>query len=441
MKKIVCSIAAAAIVLSQTAAVAEAGYFGDVYEESTGEFYLAESDDYSIIYRQVDRRGYKWQNYYRDAKGDLYYANTFDYYISRLEPYPNDDTHPEAKMGKYDGYDLTVDRGYPGEYDSIDYYIGWDVFEEGNKRNAYFSLTPDLYGYDFSGAVVRIPNSITIKSEKRTGIVKQINGSCNLKFFDLDPENEYMKCVDNVLFSKDGKKLMSFAQHDERREYAIPEGTCSIVSGAFKSCYNLRKISFADTVTELSDRAFADVTVDEYEFSDSVEIIPKSCFDDNYYLKRFYISPGSKLRKIEEYAFWGCDDLTELYLPSFEIEIDRKALSSFDRRSDKVKPITLKSYVQPTVQKEGNSLKWDKIPNASYYEVYQRLGNGEYKLLSTTKGTSCKLPALGKGKKYTFAVKPVAVIPGANYDKERDETYPESFTVEGTMSEDITVER
>ena len=138
-------------------------------------------------------------------------------------------------------------------------------------------------------------------------------------------------------------------------------------------------------------------------------------------------------------AKWGpyCrDEKGELYLPSFEI--DRSAFGkSYDRI---LNPITLKSYVQPTVQKEGDSVKWDKISNASYYEIYQRLGNGEYKLLSTAKGTSCKLPALGKGKKYTFAVKPVAVIPGANYDKERDEAYPESFTVEGTMSEDITVE-
>ncbi len=432
MKRIVCIIAAAAIM---TAAAAEAAAYGEVIDESTGEFYIEEDN---IIYRPVDRRGYKWQNYYRDAKGGLYYADTFDYYISRLEPYPNNGTHPEARLGEYDGYDLTVDRGYPGEYDSIDYYIGWDVFEEGNKRNTYFSLTSDLHGYDFSGAAVRIPSSITIKSEKRTGIVTEINGSCNLKFFDLDPENEYMKCVDNVIFTGDGKKLMSYAQHDERREYAIPEGTCSIGANAFKSCYNLRKIIFADTVTELDEKAFDYVTVDEYVFSDNVEIIPKSCFDDNDYLKRFYISPGSKLRKIEEYAFWGCEELTELYLPSFEIEIDRSAFGkSYDRI---LNPITLKSYVQPTVQKEGSSLKWDKIPNASYYEVYQRLGNGEYKLLSSTKGTSCKLPALGKGKKYTFAVKPVAVIPGANYDKERDESYPENFTIEGTMSEDITVE-
>lgn len=45
-----------------------------------------------------------------------------------------------------------------------------------------------------------------------------------------------------------------------------------------------------------------------------------------------------------------------------------------------------------------------------------------------------------KGKEYTFAVKPVAVIPAANYKRKKDEGYyPKSFKIEGTMSEDISV--
>lgn len=57
-------------------------------------------------------------------------------------------------------------------------------------------------------------------------------------------------------------------------------------------------------------------------------------------------------------------------------------------------------------------------------------------MLKKTKSISHTFRSLKPGKEYTFAVKPVAVIPAANYDKEKDEgEYPESFTIEGTMSE------
>ncbi|MCM1524344.1 MAG: hypothetical protein NC120_07780 [Ruminococcus sp.] len=54
---------------------------------------------------------------------------------------------------------------------------------------------------------------------------------------------------------------------------------------------------------------------------------------------------------------------------------------------------------------------------------------------------SCKFSSLKSGKEYTFAVKPIAVIPAANYNKEKDEIFgfPETFTIEGTMSEDIVI--
>ncbi len=98
------------------------------------------------------------------------------------------------------------------------------------------------------------------------------------------------------------------------------------------------------------------------------------------------------------------------------------------------------AYVQPGLCSEGNTIAWDSIPNASYYEVYQKQSSGEYTLLGKTKSSAHTFGSLKPGVKYTFAVKPIAVIPAANYDKEKDEgRYPEAFTVEGTMSEDIVV--
>ena len=120
----------------------------------------------------------------------------------------------------------------------------------------------------------------------------------------------------------------------------------------------------------------------------------------------------------------------------FDVKIDRGAFSTIRNQSD----LMLKSGVTVSPKVQGNTVSWDSISNASYYEIYQKLSSGEYTLLGKTKSTSHTFGSLKQGAKYTLAVKPIAVIPAANYDKEKDEgEYPESFTIEGTMSEDITV--
>lgn len=194
-----------------------------------------------------------------------------------------------------------------------------------------------------------------------------------------------MKCVDNVIFSRDGKTLMSYAQYDERQEYAVPEGTEAIGTRAFSHCHNLERVYIPGSVKSIGN------------------------------------------------AFYGCDNLKEIVLASFDVQIDR-AVPGYER-DIKTK---LCCTSRPAVRSEGEGLFWDKTPGASYYEVYQKV-NGEYKLLDTKKGNSCKLSALKPGKEYIFAVKPMAVIPAAEYDRERDRGFPESFTIEGTMSEDILI--
>ena len=225
--------------------------------------------------------------------------------------------------------------------------------------------------------------------------------------FIVNPENKYMECVDNVLFTKDRSKLLSYARFDPRTEYTIPEGT-EIVSGqAFRYCNNLEKITIPESLTEFDKSAF-------------------SCANN---LKNIVIPKNSKLKKIGSHAIFETS-VEEMYLPSFDISIDRAAF--------RFSPPTLKSYVQPQIIKAENKLSWESISNTFYYEIYQKLNSGEYKLLKTTKLTSCQFPSLKSGKAYTFAIKPVAIIPAANYNEEEDKGYfPESFTIEGTMSEDI----
>ena len=317
---------------------------------------------------------------------------------SNLPIYVNG-SHEEV-YGHYDGYTLYDDSIFESHTDNY----GWWVY--GKSDNGLI-IEFDSSSYDYSNATIRIPDKIN------KSVISCIRGSCNFKKFDLNPKNKYMECVDNVLFTKDRKKLLSYAEYDERTEYSIPEGTESIGDGAFMGCNNLISVFIPEGVESIGDAAFM------------------SCNN----LKSVFI-PAS-VKEITSSVFYSGDNLTELCFSSFDIKINQDSLGPTFGKPLKTQ---LKSSVQPTVSVSENKLIWDKVPNASYYEIYQKLNNGEYKLIKTTKALSCKFTTLKKGKSYTFAVKPVAVIPAANYNKEKDEDiYPESFTIEGTMSEDIVV--
>lgn len=374
--KCACIFALAAVTVMQGAA--EVSAYEYVTDDSGRRCIVDSGRVYTPAYDDDDN----WLGYYLDEDG--YVSYVVDDYVHTEYPYPNDDTHPEVQYGSYDGYDLSISRGRDR------HYIGWltPTREERTVRNPHYSIkwwdSSEPY-YDYSEARIRIPSSIKDIRSKTSGIVYDIKGSCAFKEFDLDPDNLYMKCVDNVIFSRDVKTLMSYAQYDERREYTVPEGTETIGTRAFSRCHNLERVYIPGSVKNIGN------------------------------------------------AFYGCNNLKEIVFASFDTQIYTDVLGY--EKDIKTK---LCCTSRPAVRSEGEGLFWDKTPGASYYEVYQKV-NGEYKLLDTKKGNSCKLSALKPGKEYIFAVKPMAVIPAAEYDRERDRGFPESFTIEGTMSEDILI--
>lgn len=112
----------------------------------------------------------------------------------------------------------------------IDYeYIGdsYDVFDnspDGIPSHEYRlwipivlnkkEITLDCYDLEvYYNSKVKVPDSYTDnKGNKR--YVTSISGSCAFKAFDLNPKNKYMSLIDNVVFSKDRKTLMSYAIFD-----------------------------------------------------------------------------------------------------------------------------------------------------------------------------------------------------------------------------------
>ena len=253
-----------------------------------------------------------------------------------------------------------------------------------------------------------------------------IYGSSVAVGFDVNPKNKYIECIDNVLFSKDKKTLMSYPRNNTNECYSIPMGTEII---------DVYSMGYSDYLKEVI-------------IPESVVNIEKCAFVDCDNLSKITFLPSKSNLYIDEGAFLGSDLLSEIILPSFNVQIDCSAFGYESVVDDDyhlmgyriINSTRLTSYEQVKLTAENNVVKWDRIPNALYYKVYRKLSSGEYKLTNITSGTSFRLPDLKQGTEYTYAVKPVAVIPAANYEYDRHEQYfPETFTIEGTMSEDVVV--
>ena len=312
-------------------------------------------------------------------------------YVDSSERY-QDGSYSEV-LGYYEGYTLYQDDVIDpdgGVVTGLEFF-GWG-FKELDKSAHLATIQFEIasfYNYEYyEDATIRIPNNIVETGATKKGrswTVKAIYGSGVWKTYDLNPNNEYMTCVDNVIFSKDQTTLMSYARYDERTEYIVPDGTIEIAEEALNKCNKLQKITLSETVERLDSRSLA-------------------------------------------------NDAGEVEFANLNVEIDR---SAFGRASSLP---TLTTYAQPTLTSEGTTIRWEEIEGATYYEVYQKLNDGEYRLLGTTSGGGCRFTTLKEGKEYTFAVKAYAEIPATNYDPEREEgVYPESFLIEGTMSEDIVL--
>lgn len=290
---------------------------------------------------------------------------------------------------------------------------------------------------------IKVPDSFGSEKKGYEPIyVKGIKGSCGFKEFDLNPENKYMTLVDNVVFSKDKKTLMSYAQNDERTFYEIPSGTEIIGSSAFHKCNNITEISIPNSVRAINGGAFWSMDgLKKINIPPLVEELNWSTFYNCKNLEEVCIPENSKLKKISQCDF-AATKINELTLPSFEVEIEKTAFAGCNKNNF----ITLKSYVKPKVKAIYSSktdtykLKWDKVANAARYEVFQKKSDGSYKLLKETTGNSIKLNGIKAGRKYTFAVKPIAEIKSTG-DKSPYSLYdlPEYYTIEGTMSDDVTV--
>ncbi len=97
---------------------------------------------------------------------------------------------------------------------------------------------------------IRIPSSATLEISQYGSYFA---GCSSLKEITVGAGNKYVKTVDGVLFSADGKILVRYPPKLNKTEYSIPQGTLVTASAAFDGCSLMEKLTVPPSVTSIGD--------------------------------------------------------------------------------------------------------------------------------------------------------------------------------------------
>ena len=151
----------------------------------------------------------------------------------------------------------------------------------------------------------------------------------SLKSIFVSPDHPYFAVIDDVLFRKADKTLISYPEGKASSTYTIPQGIISIGDGAFFDNSSLKSITILDSVISIGDWAFSSCdSLTSITIPDSVTSIGVGAFESCYSLTSITI-PDS-VTSIGDWAFASCDSLTTVSIPDSVTAIGNNAFYSCD---------------------------------------------------------------------------------------------------------------
>jgi hypothetical protein len=140
---------------------------------------------------------------------------------------------------------------------------------------------------------------------------RAFRGCDNLTKITVSVENLYYKSVDNVLFTKDGKRLIQYPVGSDATSYTIPNEVKTIDMFAFEYSCNLTGVTFGSGVTTIGEEAFYNCNgLTTISIPDNVTTIGEDAFGACEYLTTLNI--GSGVESICDAPCQGCYNLTDI---------------------------------------------------------------------------------------------------------------------------------
>ncbi len=195
------------------------------------------------------------------------------------------------------------------------------------------TIGAEAFSYNKKLKKVVLPKSL--KSIDSTAFL-----GCALESLEISPENSNYVTKNDVLFSKDKKKIIVYSMAKSEKIYEIPFGVEEISSYGFSECRNLEKIVFPKSLVKIGDFAFRNCDkLNNIVLPESVKHIGDCGFRFCNSLTNISFE-GVKLDYFGSWLFDGCRSLERIKLP--EIEVLDGAFCNCYNLKEVVFPKTLK---------------------------------------------------------------------------------------------------
>ncbi len=209
-------------------------------------------------------------------------------------------------------------------------YIGKYAFDYCSALTS-IELSDKLYSisdYAFNKCIYL--ESISLGSKLYSISKYAFSDANNLRYITISDENNYLKSIDNVVYSKDGKTLVLFSKA-RTGEFTVPDGVETIGTYAFWNC-RISKVNLPATVNTVSEYAFqGNTNLSSVCFEEGEEVdrtIGRYAFADCSRL--WSIDFGGSLKSIDNYAFYKAM-LNEITFPENLQTIGNYAFSNATR--------------------------------------------------------------------------------------------------------------
>ncbi len=155
---------------------------------------------------------------------------------------------------------------------------------------------------------ILIPDSVSLEGNPFS--------SCySLEEIDVSESHPDLILKDGVLFSRDSRTLISCpCIREDRKQYAIPEGTEIIADGAFAFCSLIGSIEIPSGVREIGSFAFGWCSkLEQINLPDSVQVVGEMAFAHSG-LKSLDLSGLKTVTEVSDRLCYGCWALSKVTL-------------------------------------------------------------------------------------------------------------------------------
>ena len=145
----------------------------------------------------------------------------------------------------------------------------------------------------------------------------------------VEPGNPFIKSVDGVIYSIDGKKLILYPSGKEGTSYVVPSGVKEIGEEAFDRCIYLEEITLPEGLETLGERAFqVCASLTSITIPSGVTVLPRDLFRLCQALET--ITLPSSIVRIDSGAFFYCTGLQGIYFQGDETSWNNIKINSYE---------------------------------------------------------------------------------------------------------------